>query len=192
MEHHCNADSAFLFEGNDGRPSSVSLKDLVKTLYKKDMPDTHDSVNDARKSLECVDFYRSHGGKVPKIERTPRNRSHQLLIHRIPKACKKEHFIPMFLDHTFIQPTEVEDIDWKNDSGKTHVTFKSTKHATLAFDTLAGKPEEDKSHRLQKKIYLKNGGYVRVRMMAIKKITPEEKAAAAAAASKKTDKESET
>ena len=71
----------------------------------------------------------------------------------------------MFLKHSCIQPTEVEDIQFSGSSGKTHVSFKSPRHANLAFDTLDGNAEEEKSGRLQKKVYLRNGDYIRVRKM---------------------------
>jgi hypothetical protein len=71
----------------------------------------------------------------------------------------------MFLSHADIQPSEVDEIEFKGDTGRTHVTFRTSRHANLAFDTLDGKTEADASGRMQKKVYLKNGGYVRVRMM---------------------------
>jgi RNA exonuclease 1 len=165
MEHHCVADSSFLFHANDSTSASVSLKDLVSSIFQKVMPDTHDSVNDARKALECVVHWVTKDGNVDAIERTPRHKGHQLFVHRIPKQCQAQHLINMLLKHTSVEPTEVDVIEYSGESGKTHVTFKSTRHASLAFDTLEGASEEDKSGRLQKKVYLRNGGYVRVRKM---------------------------
>ena len=165
MEHQCNADSSFLFQAKDNAISSVSLKDLVKTLFHKDMPETHDSVNDARKALECVQYWVEKDGDVPAIERTFRNKGNQLFVHRIPKQCRPQHLEKMFLKNTSIAPTEVDDIEFLSETGKTHVSFKSVRHASLAFDTLEGIPEPDKSGRLQKKVYLRTGDYVRVRKM---------------------------
>jgi RNA exonuclease 1 len=165
MEHHCVADSSFLFHANDSTSASVSLKDLVASIFQKVMPDTHDSVNDARKALECVVHWVTKDGNVDAIERTPRHKGHQLFVHRIPKQCQAQHLINMLLKHTSVEPTEVDVIEYSGESGKTHVTFTSTRHASLAFDTLEGASEEDKSGRLQKKVYLRNGGYVRVRKM---------------------------
>jgi hypothetical protein len=49
------------------------------------------------------------------------------------------------------------------------VHFRSTAHAKLAFDCLESKAEADASGRLQKKVFLRSGGYVRVRKMAFER-----------------------
>jgi len=170
MEHDVVADSSFLFRAKDSPAATPSLKDTVKTMLKKEMPNTHDSVNDARKSLECVLHWVKNDGKVEEVERSAKRTyqatGHQLFIHRIPKMCNEEHLSSMFLKHSYILPIEVEDIQFSGSSGKTHVNFKSPRHANLAFETLDGKAEEEKSGRLQKKVYLRNGDYIRVRKMA--------------------------
>lgn len=165
MEHYCVADSSFLFFAKDSTTSSVSLKDLVASIFKKEMPDTHDSVNDARKALECALHWVENDGNVDTVERTAKHKGNQLFIHRIPKQCKSHHLTSMFVKHTSVEPLSVDDIEFSGDTGKTHVTFLSTRHASLAFDTLEGTAEPDKSGRLQKKVYLRNGDYVRVRKM---------------------------
>ena len=71
------------------------------------------------------------------------------------------------MSHTSVQPSAVDDIEFTGEYGKAIVTFRSTRHANLAFDTLAGTADEEKSGRLQKKVYLRNGDYVRVRKMVI-------------------------
>lgn len=169
MEHDVVSDSSFLFRAKDNPTATPSLKDTVKTMLKKEMPDTHDSVNDARKALECVLHWVQNDGNVELVERSvkqrPESKGHQLFIHRIPKICNEEHLSSMFLKHSYVQPIEVEDIQFSGSSGKTHVSFKSPRHANLAFDTLDGTAEEEKSGRLQKKVYLRNGDYIRVRKM---------------------------
>jgi len=168
MEHDVVVDSSFLFRAIDSPTATPSLKDTVKTMLKKEMPDTHDSVNDARKALECVLHWVQNDGKVEMVERSVKrtqSKGHQLFIHRIPKICNEEHLSSMFLKHSYIQPIEVEDIQMSGNSGKTHVSFKSPRHANLAFETLDGIAEEEKSGRLQKKVYLRNGDYIRVRKM---------------------------
>ena len=168
MEHHCIVDSSFLFPIKDTPNATPSLKDLALSVVKKEMPQTHDSVNDARIALLCLETYLAKKGNVSPIERSlSRNAiaATQLFVHRIPKMCQPSHLNNMFLTHTSVQPTEVDEIEFKTDTGRTHVTFRSSRHATLAFDTLEGKEEADASGRMQKKVYLKNGGYVRVRMM---------------------------
>ena len=165
MEHYCVADSAFLYQGTDNTSACVSLKDLVKGIFSIEMPNTHDSVNDARKALDCVVHWKKKDGKVQQIERTPKHNGHQLFVHRLPKNCKPEHVSEMFLAHTSIETVTIDDIEFNSGTGKTHVTFRSTRHANLAFDTLEGPEEEDMSGRLQKKVFLRNGSYVRVRKM---------------------------
>jgi RNA exonuclease 1 len=165
MEHYCVADSSFLFFAKDSTTSSVSLKDLVASIFKIEMPDTHDSVNDARKALECVLHWVERDGDVDSIERTAKHNGHQLFVHRIPKQCKIHHLTGMFVKHTSIEPSSVDEIEFSGEAGKTHVTFRSARHASLAFDTLEGTADSDASGRLQKKVYLRNGDYVRVRKM---------------------------
>ena len=169
MEHDVVSDSSYLFRAKDSPLATPSLKDTVKTMLNMEMPETHDSVNDARKALECVLHWVNNDGNVALVERSAKNRpapmGHKLFVHRIPKICTEEHLNSMFVSHTFIQPTEVEDIQFNGSAGKTHVHFKSPKHANLAFETLDGKAEEEASGRLQKKVYLKNGTYLRVRKM---------------------------
>ena len=169
MEHHCIADSSFLFRDKEASSSSVSLKDSVKSIFQQAMPDTHDSVNDARKALECVLHWVAKDGNVGPIERTSRFKGDQLFVHRVPKQCKTQHLSKMFLKHATIEPTEVDEIEFAGKTGKTHVTFKSQRHANLAFESLEGVADEDASGRLQKKVYLRSGDYVRVRKMVTKR-----------------------
>ena len=177
MEHHCNVDSAFLFSIKDEPGATCSLRDLTMAIQQKAMPDTHDSVNDARMSLLNLIHYLEKDGKVDPITRhyEPRNRASkeksslaasQLFVHRIPKFCKAENLEALFLVHTLIQPKEVAEIEFSGESGKTLVTFPSPQHATLAFATLDGPEDKDPTGRSQKKVFLRDGGYVRVRTMA--------------------------
>jgi RNA exonuclease 1 len=168
MEHNIVVDSSFLFRAKDSTNATVSLRDTVRAVLKCDMPETHDSVNDATKALECVLHWMKKDGKVDLVERTAKQTSHkghQLFVHRIPKQCKPEHLTNMFLKHTTIHPVEVDAIHFAGNTGKTHVSFKSPAHANLAFNSIEGDSEEDLSERLQKKVYLRNGDYVRVRKM---------------------------
>jgi hypothetical protein len=179
LEHHCVADSSCLFSADDSETATVSLRDLSSHVLKREMPDKHDSVNDARVAFQCLEKYRLADGNMEKIPRTSRNRTDyncQLFVHRIPKGMVDESQLAnMFLAHTDIQPTEVDEIDFSGNSGKTHVHFRTGKHGDLAFESLEGKAEADLSGRLQKKVFLRNGNYVRVRKMAYesKKENPE-------------------
>jgi len=173
MEHYCVADSANLFKAADSDSATVSLKDLAASIVKKEMPDKHDSVNDAHTALACLEHYIDKNGKVEPVTRSVSSRTNygcQLFIHRIPKKmCDESHLPRMFLLHTSVEPSEVEDIEYTGEMGKTHVIFRTPRHAHLAFDTLEGKAERDASGRLQKKVYLRGGGYIRVRKMTFEK-----------------------
>jgi RNA exonuclease 1 len=138
---------------------------LFSSILKKEMPETHDSVNDARKAFQCVAHWVETDGNVEQIERSRANKNHQLFIHRVPKRCQAQHLKGMFLKHTYVDPTDVDAIEFSGETGTTHVTFKTPRHANVAFDTLEGVAEQDKSGRSQKKVYLRNGDYVRVRKM---------------------------
>ena len=181
MEHYCVADSASLYKAVDSETATVALRDVAMTILQRKMPQTHDSVNDAIVALACVDHFRKHKGDVEAIVRTPkpvmeghdqsnnpkRSFARQLFVHRIPeKKCKESDLFTMFLEHTNIKPEEVDDIVFShNGQGKTHIHFSSASHAELAFHTLQSKAEVEKSGRLQKNVYLRDGSYIRVRMM---------------------------
>lgn len=175
FEHYCVGDSALLFTATDSPTATVSLKDLALNILKKDMPATHDSVNDAVTAMKCLDHYREKKGDVEEIVRTPKQRDatnrthHKLFVHRIPKFCKATHLAKMFLEHTSIAPDDVDEIEFVGNKGKTHVIFKTPRHAGLVFDTLTGTGEKEGSGRLQKKVWLRDGDYVQVRKMAFEK-----------------------
>ena len=173
MEHYCVADSSFLFRSSENETATVSLKDLSFGIFKKEMPKTHDSVNDARAALRCVEHYLEKDGKVEPIVRRPKdNRSAacQLFVHRIPNNVTAQHLSEMFLNNTKVVVDKVDDIDFSNGStGKTLVTFQSSGHTNLAFWALKGDPEEDASGRLQKKVFLRGGKYIRIRKMVHEK-----------------------
>jgi RNA exonuclease 1 len=173
IDHQCVVDSSCLYNVQDSETATVSLRDLAVHILKIEMPAKHDSVNDARVAFQCLEHYRTNDGKVDTIPRsTPSSKTRpdyaaQLFVHRIPKnSCDKSQLAKMFLAHTDVQPTEVEDIDFTGNAGKTHVHFRSGRHGNLAFDSLDGKAEADLSGRLQKKVYFRNGDYCRVRKMA--------------------------
>jgi RNA exonuclease 1 len=50
------------------------------------------------------------------------------------------------------------------------LTFASPRHANLAFSSLDGDQDQDSSGRLQKKVFLRNGGYIRVRKMVHERV----------------------
>ena len=170
MEHYCVVDSSFIFPVKDApdRRTVCSLRDLAKQILQREMPQKHDSVNDARTALEAIEVYRAKNGDVEPIVRTPKNTTRdaeKLLIHRIPKIVNEDHIFNMLLHLTSIKPLSVEKIEFNGNTGKTHAIFTSAAHAHLAFQTLEGVAEMDKSMKLQKKVMLKNKDYIRVRKM---------------------------
>jgi len=174
MEHNCNADSAMLFTCKDAPNATCSLKDLASSVLKKEMPNIHCSVNDARTASICIeDGFIKTNGKTELIERSfsskTRRSSNDLFVHRIPKGCQPEHIKNMFLSHTSIQPEEVTDIIYNSDTGKTTVSFLTSGHAKLAFDSFDNEEKPDKTGRMQKRVYLRNGGYAYIRKMTMDK-----------------------
>jgi len=173
MEHFCNVDTSYLFKvkGDDteGKSATPSLKDCATLCLGKDMPDTHCSVNDAITALECCVYFLKNKGKVGEVTKTERKKydgSDTLLVHRIPsKGCSSKDITYLFLNNCHIKPKEVEEISFSSSTGKTNVIFSSKAHAQLAFDTLSGSIQTDKTGRDQKKIYLRNGNYIQVRKM---------------------------
>ena len=178
MEHYCVADSACLFKAVDSETATLGLKDLAMHILGKSMPDTHDSVNDTRVALRCLEYFIQKKGNVERVARLPRtpkkrkkeekkDDASELFIHKLPKYVKREHLSQVFIDHTGVTPLKVSHIDFSGEHGKATVQFQSKKHANLAFSTLEGGAKEDSSGRLQKKLYLRRGDYVRVRKMVV-------------------------
>lgn len=174
MEHYCNVDTSFLFKvkGDESEDQTwvPSLKDCALAVLEKEMPTTHDSINDARVSLECCNYFLSNDGHVEEVTRTRKNFGSDtydsLLVHRIPRqSCEKKDILDLFLYNCFIKPKEVNDIEFGTSTGKTFVRFSTNKHASLAFESLKGNPAPDKTGKLQKKVYMRNGDYVQVRKM---------------------------
>ena len=202
LDHGCVVDTAMLYshaaiatadEGNGEGSSSGGLTPSLRNLAHgvlggREMPEVHDSVNDARVALACAQYYVDMGGKVNTIDKvykrsdrpnnnssssTPgggRNGSDQqhtaiLLVHRLPVNTLPEHLTEMFLAYSSIRPKSVPDIAYTGVHGKCHVEFTSAAHAELAYSTLVGEERADKTGKMQKRVGLKGGGYVCVRKM---------------------------
>ncbi|KAL3799187.1 hypothetical protein ACHAW5_005464 [Stephanodiscus triporus] len=187
LDHGCVVDTAMLYvhadveEGESGTPS---LRNLAHGVLGRDMPDVHDSVNDARVALACALHYVERGGKVDPVERVYRRSDGRgggresvgsaqqqqqhtavLLVHRLPVNTLPEHISEMFLAYASIRPKVVPDIAFAGPHGKCHVEFASSQHAELAYATLVGEERADKTGKMQKRVGLKGGGYVCVRKM---------------------------
>lgn len=176
MIHHCNADTAMLYNHSEEEGGTPSLKNLAYGVLKRDMPEVHDSVNDARVALACADHYCSKNGKVDPVEKVfSRNNgggrdrdpadTAVLLVHRLPPTSQPGHIADMFLAYTCIKPKNVPEITFSGQHGKCHVEFTSKDHAELAYASLNGEEREDKTGKKQKRVGLKNGSYVCVRKM---------------------------
>mmetsp|Transcript_20719 Transcript_20719/g.43629 ORF Transcript_20719/g.43629 Transcript_20719/m.43629 type:complete len:609 (+) Transcript_20719:31-1857(+) len=177
MVHHCVADTAMLFTHVDPNDGTPSLKNLAHGVLKQEMPDVHDSVNDARTALECARHYVAKGGKVDPVEKVYSRSSSRvrnngdpadtamLLVHRLPKTTISEHISEMFLAYTYVKPKHVPDVIFSGTHGKCHVEFLTREHAELAYTSLVGEEREDKTGKKQKRVGLKGGGYVCVRKM---------------------------
>ena len=180
MVHHCNADTAMLFnhKEEENSNSTPSLKNLAHCILKKAMPDVHDSVNDARVALACADHWVANKGEVDGIDKVF-TRSHtrdgrdklksadtsMLLVHRLPQGSQPSHIMDMLLAFTFVKPKHVADIQFSGKHGKCNVEFSTKEHAELAYLSLSGDEHEDKTGKKQKRVKMKNGDYVCVRKM---------------------------
>ena len=143
-------------------------------ILKQGMPHKHDSVNDARTAWKCLEHYVDRNGQVEPVERTARTPRHgygcKLFVHRIPRSCDENHLKQMFLLHARVEPDVIDPLEFGNgDFGKTIATFRTIQHANVAFESIDGKADADPSGRLQKKVFLKTGGYIRVRKMMFEK-----------------------
>jgi len=169
LEHSIVIDTACLYRIKGGGHASPSLRDVTLCNLKMKLPPIHDSIEDAQITLSLAEHYRINEGKVKEVVKVGRkkrfNCKQTLLVHRIPKGCTENYIEEMFEKFTHVVPTLVDPIEFKNnDQGKSLVYFDSESYANLAFDTLFGKPELEKSGKLQKKVYLKsNSDYINVR-----------------------------
>jgi hypothetical protein len=177
MVHHVNVDTAHLFTHTSVEDGTPSLKNLAHGVLNREMPEVHDSVNDARVALECAEHWVGNGGKVAPVEKVftktrPVGRGRLenadttlLLVHRLPPGTQPNHIAEMFLAYTQIKPKHVPEITFSGSHGKVNVEFTSEEHAELAYVTLVGEEREDKGGKKQKRVGLKGGGYVCVRKM---------------------------
>mmetsp|Transcript_45175 Transcript_45175/g.88369 ORF Transcript_45175/g.88369 Transcript_45175/m.88369 type:complete len:423 (-) Transcript_45175:132-1400(-) len=92
------------------------------------------------------------------------DRTRCLLVHRIPKRCTEEHLSKIFSAHTGDVPAEIPQIEFGNgNTGKVMVRFESKEQAASVFEGIEGKIQNDAAGAPQKRVYLKNGGYINIR-----------------------------
>lgn len=164
-------DTSYLYTIENEPGQSPSIRDISEAVFGKSMDNIHDSVMDAKASLEAAQQILKNG-LHPAIPRSAtsaaRQHSSGLLVHRIPHGCDVTMLTEMMVKLCAIIPTLVQPIQWTKDNsgvenGKTMVYFLSKEHADLAFDALPGPNRPDKSNRPQKRAYLKGGGYMCIR-----------------------------
>ena len=102
-----------------------------------------------------------------------------LLAHRIPEGLTEEMLSALFLHLAYVCPVEVQPIEWTTTEaprhsrkkaeegkvGKSRIYFSSPEHADLALNTMPGPLRNDLKNRAQKRIYMKNGGYLYLRKL---------------------------
>ena len=180
MDHKNVVDTAFLYTAEDDETKLCSLRDVTTSVLKEDMPTTHDSVLDAKNSFLAAAHYLEKKGKVDLVVRTKRpgagsgsntNNGDTLFAHRIPKTLQPDQILKMIERHTKIVPEKVEEYVKPTDDGfcKCIVRFPSETHCELAFKALKGEAKVDKSDRLQKRVYTKDGEYIFVRKNTVEK-----------------------
>lgn len=164
-------DTSYLYSVENEPGQAPSIRDISEAVLNNTMETIHDSVMDAKASLEAAEYVVKNGIHPP-IQRsassTARQLSAGLLIHRIPQGCAEQAISDMMVKLCAIMPTLVQPIQWARDNsgaenGKTMVFFPSKEHADLAFEGLPGPNRPDKSNRPQKRAYLKGGGYMCIR-----------------------------
>ena len=182
----CTIDTAFLYH-LVGEAESVcpSLRDVLEHVMGMKLLELHDSVEDAQATLRAA-LHVLNEGTPPLITRSASSQIHinacSLLIHRIPEGCTEEHIKAMIMKHTSVVPSEVLPITRGKDdppaaaggsppptapqaAGRATIVFPSEKHAVLALESIVGPNRPDNSGRIQKRVYMKGGGYVCVRKL---------------------------
>lgn len=166
-------DTAYLYQVEGETPDRCpSLRDVLGHVMQSKLADTHNPVEDAQAALRAALYLCQHGSSAP-ITRSVSEASASLLVHRIPDTCTELHFYQLFVKQASVIPVGVNPItksavesgnsDATIPAGKTTVVFASAAHADLALDAIVGPNRPDNSNRMQKRVYLKGGGYVCVR-----------------------------
>lgn len=164
-------DTSYLYTIENEPGQAPSIRDISEAVLNNSMDSVHDSVMDAKASLNAAEYVLKNGVHPPiprSVNSSARQLSAGLLIHRVPQGCDEQALSDMMSKLCSIVPTLVQPIQWTKDgsgveNGKAMVFFLSKEHADLAFDALPGPNRPDKSNRPQKRAYLKGGGYMCIR-----------------------------
>lgn len=164
-------DTSYLYSIENEPGQAPSIRDISEAVLNVNMETIHDSVMDAKASLNAAEHVLKNGLHSP-IQRSASSSARQLstalMIHRIPQGCEESALSDMMVKLCAILPTLVQPIQWSRDNsgaenGKTMIFFPTKEHADLAFEGLPGPNRPDKSNRPQKRAYLKGGGYMCIR-----------------------------
>ena len=182
--HHTCIDTSYLYAVENEPWSLPSMRDVSQHILGSKLSDVHDSVQDARAAHQAAMYLLVQGcpEKAPQCPRTgttpSASLSRQLLAHRLPDWCDRNHVLAMIIKYTKVVPDTVEAItssgtrsdgvhggphgsgDSSSPRGKVVVTFESQAHAELAFNTIPGPNRPDKAGKAQKRVYLKSNGSV--------------------------------
>lgn len=185
-------DTAYLYTLHNAPHASPSLRDVAEQLLGLKLQNIHDSVQDSQVAFYAAAklliagpqraVVRRSSGAGAAAATTVTSASGaavtlaSLFVHRVPDFCSEEHLQEMLVAYTNIVPVKINPIMRPHNnapqqppqqgavpSGKTTVLFSTQAHADLAFDSIAGPDRPDKQGRSQKRVYLKNGGYICVR-----------------------------
>jgi len=175
---HTNViDTAYLYSVENEPGSSPSMRDVSEFVLGVKLPDIHDSIQDARTSLQAALYVLVYGEPpaVPRMSKGGVSTKSTLLVHRIPDHCTDSHINQMIIGYTQIVPTSVSVINrgggeaiadgspqGANSSssssapkGKATITFSTPMHAELAFASIPGVSKPDKTGKGQKKVFFK-------------------------------------
>ena len=141
---------------------------MANVILKASLSPIHDSVQDAQVAMSLAEFVKVNGFQPPIHRNGSEENSATLLIHRIPQSCNEETLRQLFISAAHVVPVAIQAVQHAVSSstmpsGKANAVFASVEHAKLAFDSLAGPERPDKSNRPQKRVYLKQGGYICIR-----------------------------
>jgi RNA exonuclease 1 len=155
-------------EGDEPSSGLPAIRDITEQCLGFKMPDTHDSVVDARAALQASTFAISSGlDTIPAINKAVSASASALLVHRIPHSVSAHDILQMVLAFSHVLPLKGVPMSVSapggEPSGKVNVVFASPEHARLAFEAIPGPVRLDKVKKAQKRVYLKGGGYVSVR-----------------------------
>lgn len=98
----------------------------------------------------------------------------QLMVHRLPNKCSCDDIQRMIIRQCMVVPLNViqmpraepgtDTLTTDASTSKAVIHFITAAHCSLAFESFAGPVWKDNGGRRQKRVYLKKGGYICVRV----------------------------